>query len=44
MRGGISHQILVLEKGKVVESGPAREIFERPKENYTRALLKAALL
>jgi microcin C transport system ATP-binding protein len=40
----ISHHILVLQKGQVVESGPAQEIFEHPRESYTQALLKAALL
>jgi microcin C transport system ATP-binding protein len=40
----ISHHILVLEKGRMVESGAAREIFQNPKAPYTQALLKAALL
>ncbi len=39
----LSHQIVVLQKGKIVESGMASEIFTHPKENYTRALLTAAL-
>ncbi len=31
-----------MRNGKVVEQGPAREIFERPKTDYTRALMAAA--
>jgi microcin C transport system ATP-binding protein len=40
----ISHRILVLAKGRMIESGDARQIFESPKEEYTKALLKAAML
>ena len=39
----ISHEVIVLRDGLVVEQGPAAEIFERPKSDYTRALLDAAL-
>ncbi|WP_374385234.1 ABC transporter ATP-binding protein [Dongia sp.] len=39
----MSHRVLVLKQGKVVESGPAVDIFERPQEAYTKALLSAAL-
>jgi len=31
-----------MRAGRVVEQGTAREIFERPKDPYTRALLAAA--
>jgi microcin C transport system ATP-binding protein len=31
-----------MRAGKVVEEGPAKEIFSNPKEEYTRALLAAA--
>ena len=34
--------VLVMKNGKVVEQGSARQIFEEPKEPYTRALLAAA--
>ena len=40
----ISHRILVLKKGRIVEEGEAKQVFENPKEPYTRALIKAALL
>ena len=38
----MSHQVLVMQGGKVVEAGPAQTLFNEPKELYTRALLKAA--
>ena len=40
---GISHEVLVMEEGRVVESGPVRTVMEHPKEPYTKALLAAAL-
>ncbi len=35
--------VMVMQKGEVVELGMVREIFETPKEAYTRALLAAGL-
>jgi microcin C transport system ATP-binding protein len=35
-------RLLVMRHGKVVEEGPAAEVFARPKNPYTRALLAAA--
>jgi microcin C transport system ATP-binding protein len=35
-------RLLVMRHGKVVEEGPAAEVFARPKSDYTRALLAAA--
>jgi len=32
----------VMRDGKVVEQGPAAEIFAQPKSDYTRALFAAA--
>jgi len=37
----ISDQLIVMENGRVVESGSVREVFLAPKEPYTRALLAA---
>jgi microcin C transport system ATP-binding protein len=39
----MSHQVVVMRNGKVVESGDARQIFESPREDYTKALIAAAL-
>jgi microcin C transport system ATP-binding protein len=38
----ISHHILVMRSGKIVEYGETHEIFTNPKEPYTKALLDAA--
>ncbi|HRD76155.1 MAG TPA: ABC transporter ATP-binding protein [Hyphomicrobiaceae bacterium] len=39
----LSNHVVVMRNGKVVEEGSAEEIFNAPKEAYTRALLAAAL-
>ena len=39
----LSHRVVVMQQGRVVEEGPAEEIFARPREPYTQALLAAAL-
>ncbi len=39
----MAHDLIVMKDGKVVEAGSAQEIFESPKEEYTKALLEAAL-
>jgi len=36
-------RVVVMQGGKVVETGPVREIFEAPREAYTRNLLAASL-
>ncbi|MFG1345770.1 ABC transporter ATP-binding protein [Xanthobacter autotrophicus DSM 431] len=38
----LASRILVMRDGKMVEEGPAREVFEHPREDYTRALFAAA--
>ncbi|PZQ49430.1 MAG: microcin ABC transporter ATP-binding protein [Rhodovulum sulfidophilum] len=38
----LSHRVLVMRNGDVIESGTGAEIFEAPKTDYTRALLAAA--
>jgi microcin C transport system ATP-binding protein len=39
----MAHRVLVLKDGKMVETGEAAALFERPQEPYTQTLLKAAL-
>jgi microcin C transport system ATP-binding protein len=38
----LASSLVVMRHGKVVEEGPAAELFARPKSEYTRALLAAA--
>jgi microcin C transport system ATP-binding protein len=38
----LAEEILVMREGVVVEHGPAAQIFEAPRERYTRALIAAA--
>jgi microcin C transport system ATP-binding protein len=38
----LSHDVLVMQAGRVVEAGPAAQIFDRPRHPYTRALMAAA--
>jgi microcin C transport system ATP-binding protein len=38
----LSNHVVVMQNGRVVEQGPAEDLFERPQTDYTRALLAAA--
>ena len=38
----LADEVLVMRDGRVVEHGPAEQIFEAPREAYTQALMKAA--
>ena len=38
----LCNYVIVMRAGKVVEEGPAAQIFEAPREDYTKALLAAA--
>ncbi|MFT5806056.1 MAG: microcin C transport system ATP-binding protein [Moritella dasanensis] len=39
----VSHRILVLKAGKVVEEGETEAVFNQPQQAYTQALLSAAM-
>ncbi len=39
----VSHRIMVMRGGEVVEAGDAETVFQQPQHAYTRDLLKAAL-
>jgi len=38
----LANDVIVMREGKVVESGTAKEIFDHPKTDYTKALMAAA--
>jgi peptide/nickel transport system ATP-binding protein len=38
----ICDEVVVMQKGRIVEQGPAGDVLTKPKEAYTRALLEAA--
>jgi len=37
----IAHKIIVMKEGHIVESGPAQQIFTKPKAPYTKTLIQA---
>ena len=39
----LSHYVIVMRAGRIVEEGKTEKIFNDPKENYTKALMAAAL-
>ena len=38
----MSHQVMVMKRGDVMESGPVNQVFDAPKNDYTRQLLQAS--
>ncbi|MDY4689554.1 MAG: dipeptide ABC transporter ATP-binding protein [Alphaproteobacteria bacterium] len=40
----MSHRVMVMQNGKVVEQGTAEQIFKHPQQPYTKQLIKASLL
>src|SRR5207244_964319 len=41
MVGAYAQRVLILQKGRVVESGAIADVFAAPKHDYTQALLAA---
>jgi microcin C transport system ATP-binding protein len=39
----MAHELIVMKDGRIVESGPAASVFANPQQDYTRALMDAAL-
>ena len=40
----LSHQLMVVKQGQVIEQGPTEQIFAAPQQTYTRQLLEAAFM
>ena len=40
----MSHKIMVMKDGKVIEQGSTKQIFEQPQQPYTQQLIQASLL
>jgi microcin C transport system ATP-binding protein len=38
----LAHQVMVMQNGEVVEAGPADQVFDAPRTDYTRRLMAAA--
>ena len=38
----LSHRVIVMKAGDVVEAGSSEAVFERPQNDYTRTLMAAA--
>ena len=38
----LSHTLIVMKSGEVVEQGPAEKVFDRPEHPYTKSLMEAA--
>ena len=41
LAGEYCDRVAIMQKGQIVETGPAQQIFQRPMHPYTRALVKA---
>lgn len=39
----MSHRVIVMKEGKIVEQGPVNEVLDQPQQGYTKALAQAAI-
>ena len=39
----VSDKIIVLKNGKVIEKGNTENVFTKPSENYTKALIESVI-
>jgi microcin C transport system ATP-binding protein len=39
----MSHRVIVLRQGRVVETGPVDRVFDQPQQEYTKQLARASL-
>ena len=39
----MADDIIVMKSGEIVEEGPTEEIFDHPRDDYTKALMAAAI-
>ena len=37
----ICDRVMVMDKGRIIEQGPIEEVYDHPREEYTRKLLNA---
>lgn len=40
----LCHDLVIMRQGKIVEAGPAREVFSHPRHPYTQELLATAFV
>jgi len=39
----MSHRVIVMREGKIVESGAVEDVLENPQQDYTRELAQATI-
>jgi len=38
----ITDRVLIMKEGRIVEQGPTEDVFQNPREDYTKQLIQAA--